>query len=71
VKARTEKLLVPTALLDDLDQPGLQLFDGGHVLGQDTHFTGFGGNVDLHTLKVKVSSWIPEVHGALGTEGFS
>jgi hypothetical protein len=45
--ARQEELLAAAALLDDLDEAGLQLLDGGHVVGQDAHLTGLGGEVDL------------------------
>lgn len=45
---RTEELLGTTSLLDNLDDSGLQLLNGGNVVGQDTHFTGLGGNVDLN-----------------------
>lgn len=44
---RTEELLAAARLLDDLDQTGLQLLDGGHVVGEDTHISGLGGQVDL------------------------
>lgn len=43
----TEELLAAAALLDDLDQTGLQLLDGGDVVGEDTHLSGLGGEVDL------------------------
>ena len=44
---RTEELLGAAALLDDLDHTGLQLLDGGDVVGEDTHLSGLGGDVDL------------------------
>lgn len=44
---RTEELLAGTVLLDDLNQTGLQLLDGGHVVREDTHLSGLGGDVDL------------------------
>jgi hypothetical protein len=44
---RTEELLAGTAFLDDFDQTGLQLLDGRDVVGEDTHLTGLGRNVDL------------------------
>lgn len=43
----TEVLLAAAALLDDLDQTGLQLLDGGNVVGEDTHVSRLGGQVDL------------------------
>lgn len=50
----TEELLGLTALLDDLDETGPQLFDAGNVAGEDTHVTGLGGNVDLDAKYVKI-----------------
>lgn len=44
---RTEELLAAAALLNNLDQAGLQLLDGGDVVGEDTHIPGLGGQVDL------------------------
>lgn len=44
---RTEELLGAAALLDDLDDAGLELLDRGNVVGEDTHLTGLGGDVDL------------------------
>jgi hypothetical protein len=44
---RTEELLAATALFDDLNQTRLQLLNRGNVVGEDTHFSGLGGNVDL------------------------
>lgn len=45
--ARQEELLAAAALLDDLDESGLQLLDGRDVVGQDTHLAGFRGEVNL------------------------
>jgi hypothetical protein len=45
--ARQEELLAAAALLDDLNQPGLQLFDRRYVVCQDTHLAGFRGEIDL------------------------
>jgi hypothetical protein len=47
---RTEVLLVGTALLEDLNETGLELLDGRNVVGEDTHLTGGGGEVDLGTV---------------------
>lgn len=44
---RTEILLASGALLDDLDETWLQLLNGGNVVGEHTHITGFRGDVDL------------------------
>ncbi len=44
---RTEELLAASALLNDFDKTGLQLLDGGNVVGEDTHLSGLGGDVDL------------------------
>lgn len=43
----TEELLATTALLDDLDESGLQLLNGRYVVGKDTHLSGLSGDVDL------------------------
>lgn len=43
----TEVLLVATALLNDLDQTRLQLLNGRDVVGENTHVSGLGGQVDL------------------------
>lgn len=43
---RTEELLA-AALLDDLDDAGLQLLNRRDVVGKDAHLTRLGGNVDL------------------------
>ena len=47
ILSRTEELLAAAALLNNLDQARLQLLDGGNVVGQDTHLSGLGGEVDL------------------------
>lgn len=57
---RTEVLLGGAALLEDLDETGLELLDGGNVVGEDTHLTGGGGNVDLGTVIVGGSSVFTE-----------
>jgi hypothetical protein len=44
-------LFAAAALLNDLDEAGLQLLNGGDVLGEDTHLSGLGGNVDLYAVK--------------------
>lgn len=44
----TEELL-GTALLHDLNQTRLQLLNRGNVVGEDTHLTSLGGDVDLDT----------------------
>ncbi len=49
VTGRTEKLLAGTALLHDFDKAGLELLDGGNVVGEDTHLSGLSGDVDLDT----------------------
>lgn len=55
---RTEVLLGGTALLNDLDETGLELLDGGNVVGEDTHLTGGGGNVDLGTVIAEVGQYL-------------
>lgn len=44
---RTEELLAPTGLLNDLDKTRLQLLDGRNVLGEDAHLARLSGDVDL------------------------
>lgn len=51
----TEELLGATAFLNDLNETGLQLFDRGNVVGEDTHLTGLGGNVDLDTISRRMA----------------
>lgn len=46
MSGRTEETLA-AALLDDLDDTGLQLLDRRDVVGEDTHLTRLGGDVDL------------------------
>ena len=55
---RTEVLLGGAALLEDLDETGLELLDGGNVVGEDTHLTGGGGNVDLGTVIAEVRQYL-------------
>lgn len=45
--APTEKLLAASALLNNLDQSRLELLDRGDVVGEETHLTRLGGDVDL------------------------
>ena len=47
---RTEELLAAGGLLDNLNETGSQLLDGGDVAGEDTHVTSLGGNVDLNAV---------------------
>lgn len=62
---RQEELLVAARLLNDLDQTGLQLLDGGNVVGKDTHITGLGGKVDLNAVQ-SVMSVIARSHCGFG-----
>lgn len=55
---RTEVLLGGTALLNDLNETGLELLNGGNVVGEDTHVTGGGGNVDLGTVIAEVGQYL-------------
>ena len=48
--ARKEELLAATSLLNDLDQSWLELLDAWDVVGEDTHLSGVGGNVDLDNI---------------------
>lgn len=50
---RTEELLAAGGLLDNLNETGSQLLDGGNVAGEDTHVTSLSGNVDLNTVESK------------------
>lgn len=43
----TEPLARLAAVLDDLDNTGTEGLNGGNVVGEDTHVTGRGGEVDL------------------------
>lgn len=45
--AHTEESLAGAAVLDNLDHAGLQLLNGRDVVGQDTHISRLGGDVDL------------------------
>ena len=45
----TEELLATSALLDDLNEARLQLFNGWYVIRQDAHFSRLGRYVDLDT----------------------
>lgn len=62
----TEELL-GTALLDDLDDAGLELLNGGNVVGEDTHLTRLGGDVDLDDVLRLVDGLI----AAISMEGVS
>lgn len=54
---RTEVLLAGTVLLEDLNETRLELLDGGNVVGEDTHLTGGGGDVDLGTVIAKAGQY--------------
>lgn len=45
---RTEKLLRAAALLNDLDNTGLELLNRGHVVGKNAHLARLGWDVDLN-----------------------
>lgn len=47
IGGHTEESLAGAAVLDDLDHAGLQLLNGRDVVGQDTHISRLGGDVDL------------------------
>lgn len=53
---RTEELLAGTTLLNDLNETGLELLNGGDVVGENTHLSGFGGDVDLDTIWERIVS---------------
>lgn len=46
----TEELLASAALLNDLNETGLQLLNGGNVVGKDTHLARFRWDVDLNDI---------------------
>ncbi len=46
--AGEEELLGGSGLLNDLDESWLELLDGWNVVGEDTHLSGVGGDVDLN-----------------------
>ena len=54
----TEELLASAAFLQNLNETGLELLDGGDVVGEDTHLTRLGWDVDLDTIVVGESSVI-------------
>lgn len=43
----TEPLVRLSTLLDNLYDTGTESLDSGNVVGEDTHVTGSGGEVDL------------------------
>ena len=47
---RTEELLGTTSLLNNLNEAGLKLLDRRNVVGENTHLTGLGGDVDLNDI---------------------
>lgn len=55
VVGHTEELLAGAAFLHDLNETGLELLDGGNVIGEDTHLTGLSGDVHLDTVVGKPS----------------
>lgn len=72
----TEELLAGAALLQNLDETGLELLNGGNVVGEDTHLTRLGGEVDLDTVSSERSISMrlqvgdvgtPKKHGAFGS----
>lgn len=50
----TEELLAVTTVLDDLNQTRLELLDGRNVVGEDTHLSGLGGDVNLNNILRRV-----------------
>lgn len=58
--ARTEELLAATALLNDLNKTWLELLDGRHVAGEDTHLSRLGWDVHLYAV-------LPSVFGSFVT----
>lgn len=52
----TEELLAAAGFFNNLDQSGLQLLDSRDVLSEDTHLSGFSGQVDLNTAVANMSA---------------
>jgi hypothetical protein len=50
----TKVLLGGGSVLQNFNDTGLELLDGGNVLGEDTHITRGGSQVDLLNLDVLV-----------------
>lgn len=50
----TEPLVDLATLLDDLHNTGAESLDRGNVVGEDTHVTGRGGDVDLGDTRGRV-----------------
>lgn len=63
----TEELLAGAALLQNLDETGLELLNGGNVVGEDTHLTRLGGEVDLDTVSSERSISMRLQVGDVGT----
>jgi hypothetical protein len=63
---RTEELLGATALLKDFDKARLQLLNGWDVVGEDTHLTGLGGNVDLDTVTIDLLTGVNIIYNHYG-----
>ena len=66
---RTEVLLGGTTLLDNLDKAGLELLNGGNVVGEDTHLTSLGWEVDLDAVhgRASVTGRSKSQSGSVGT----
>lgn len=60
-----EELLAAATVLDDLNQTGLQLLDGGNVVGENTHLSGLGGDVDLDDILGLVDGLVGESQAQL------
>lgn len=56
--SHTEELLALAALLNDLNEARLQLLDGGDVVGENTHLSGRGGDVNLNTVDPKTRQYV-------------
>lgn len=54
---RTEEVLGSATLLNNLNKTGLELLNGGDVVGKDTHLAGGGGDVDLGPVVAKVRQY--------------
>lgn len=51
-EGHTEILLAAATFLDNLNKSGFQLFNRRNVVGKNTHFSRFGGNINLYTIRI-------------------
>jgi hypothetical protein len=66
---REEELLRASGLLDNLNQTRLQLLNGRNVVGEDTHLSRLGGDVDLDDIVGLVDRLVREGKAQLDLVG--